>query len=333
MDHDTCCAYVNAAFSSQQLDSGALFFWKVLGGGVPCSPCKETCEGVECGEGKRCVLRNGTPKCVCSPDCRGLSKILKGPVCGTDGRKYKSACRLRKRACRTKKSNLSVAYAGPCQRSCDKINCPNGKYCLLDQNLTPHCVKCSRHCADNEGGDKQVCGTDGVTYRSPCYLKEAACKKGKAIPIAYRGQCFKGASCRNIQCKERQVCLTDPMNGEPRCVTCSYKCPNVKSQRETGGTICGTNNRTYISWCHMLKDSCSTGFLIETKFPGSCQIGEKSGWNYQHHNKVKNKKKTGFSSKEAHSSKESKTVELSSSNQMDDLKQNANSMKTDNLQI
>jgi hypothetical protein len=40
-----------------------------------------------------------------------------------------------------------------------------------------------------------------------------------------------------------------------------------------GGPICGTNNRTYHSWCHMLKDACATGFVIETKFSGSCDLG------------------------------------------------------------
>jgi len=44
-------------------------------------------------------------------------------------------------------------------------------------------------------------------------------------------------------------------------------------RRDMGGPICGTNNRTYHSWCHMLKDACATGFVIETKFSGTCDIG------------------------------------------------------------
>jgi len=73
----------------------------------------ESCTGVECGEGKQCVIRRGRPKCVCSPDCR--KSRHKGPVCGTDGRSYRSVCRLRKRACRRKSSTLAVAYYGHCQ--------------------------------------------------------------------------------------------------------------------------------------------------------------------------------------------------------------------------
>lgn len=86
------------------------------------------------------------------------------------------------------------------------------------------------------------------------------------------------ASCSNVQCKEHQACLTEITTGHPRCVTCSYRCPKVRSRSRSsgfGGPICGTNDRTYTSWCHMLKDACATGYVIETKFPGSCEIGGK----------------------------------------------------------
>ncbi|KAJ8962668.1 hypothetical protein NQ318_001062 [Aromia moschata] len=36
---------------------------------------------------------------------------------------------------------------------------------------------------------RQVCGSDGLTYPSACHLREKACRKGKAIPIAYKGPC------------------------------------------------------------------------------------------------------------------------------------------------
>lgn len=78
---------------------------------------------------------------------------------------------------------LSV-FAG----SCDKIRCPAGKHCLVDQNLKPHCVRCSRRCPAPVPG-KHVCGADGATYPSACHLREAACRKGKAIPFAYKGRC------------------------------------------------------------------------------------------------------------------------------------------------
>jgi hypothetical protein len=39
---EECCASdsVATAWSSEDLDAGTLFFWRVLGGGVPCYACK-----------------------------------------------------------------------------------------------------------------------------------------------------------------------------------------------------------------------------------------------------------------------------------------------------
>ena len=76
----------------------------------------DSCAEVKCGEGKQCVMRKGRPKCVCAPDCRGAkSGKGGGPVCGTDGRSYRSACRLMKRACRRGNTSLQVDYRGLCQ--------------------------------------------------------------------------------------------------------------------------------------------------------------------------------------------------------------------------
>ena len=81
----------------------------------------------------------------------------------------------------------------PLPATCSKLNCRDKKQCLIDQNMIPHCVNCAeRKCVHGSGskmGNKSVCGTDGITYSSICHLRQAACHKGKAIPIAYKGPC------------------------------------------------------------------------------------------------------------------------------------------------
>lgn len=40
----------------------------------------------------------------------------------------------------------------------------------------------------------QVCGVDGKSYRNVCEIRRAACRQGRAIPVAYRGPCNQGES-------------------------------------------------------------------------------------------------------------------------------------------
>ncbi|XP_025418659.1 follistatin-A isoform X2 [Sipha flava] len=282
---DQCCELggtsVSTSWSPTDLDSGALFFWSVLGDGIPCTRCKGSCTDVECGAGKACVMRSGSPKCICSPNCKRHDGLrAKGPVCGTDGVSYKSHCRLKKRSCRTRDQSLTVAYHGLCQNSCDKVSCPEGKYCLQDQNLMPHCVQCATYCPPGMLPSKLVCGSDGRTYQSTCHLREAACRVGKAIPIAYKGRCKKSATCATVSCKGGQKCLVEK-SGRPRCVTCNLPCPEPETsggkRKDTGGPVCGSNDKTYHSWCHMFMDACATGLVIETKASGPCRRHEGDG--------------------------------------------------------
>ncbi|KAL6255466.1 hypothetical protein P5V15_013800 [Pogonomyrmex californicus] len=283
---ENCCASNAAAataYSEEDLDSGSLFFWRVLGGGVQCRPCRESCVEVKCEEGKKCVVRRGRPRCVCSPEC----KIPRGggPVCGTDGKSYKSLCRLKKRACKKGNHELAVAYNGHCQSSCARVRCGQGRSCLLDQNLSPHCVRCARRCPQapphQVAGARPVCGADGNTYKSACHLRLAACRAGRAVPVAYKGHCKRSADCTKIRCREGQTCLSEIKSGRPRCVTCTYRCPRKRVRnrahhekdrnRDSSTTmLCATNNITYPSWCHIIKDACVTGFVLETRHAGPC---------------------------------------------------------------
>jgi hypothetical protein len=74
--------------------------------------------------------------------------------------------------------------------SCQSVSCLNGRYCVLDQNHTPHCVPCRLKCPPAQP-NQQICGSDGNTYDSLCKVRAAMCLRGKSIAIAYRGPCIR----------------------------------------------------------------------------------------------------------------------------------------------
>ncbi|XP_073881230.1 follistatin-related protein 3 isoform X3 [Macaca fascicularis] len=79
---------------------------------VHCLPCKDSCDGVECGPGKACRMLGGRPRCECAPDCSGLPARLQ--VCGSDGATYRDECELRAARCRGH-PDLRVMYRGRCR--------------------------------------------------------------------------------------------------------------------------------------------------------------------------------------------------------------------------
>lgn len=61
--------------------------------------------------------------------------------------------------------------------------CAFGALCLAGQCVCPRC----EHPLPGP-----VCGTDGVTYRSACELREAACQQQTRIEEARAGPCEQG---------------------------------------------------------------------------------------------------------------------------------------------
>ncbi|XP_065216145.1 follistatin-like [Planococcus citri] len=281
ISQENCCSETDAstAYTAEDYRPQLLFFLRAMGDGVPCKPCKETCESLQCEVGKKCVVKQDRPTCICAPKCKHQKNTKKGPVCGTDARTYKSLCRLKKRACRTNDQTLNVNYYGLCQSSCQNVKCPADKSCVQDQNLNAHCVKCNFCSNRTPSNPRRVCGIDGITYRSACHLRQISCLNGRSITTAYEGRCKSNASCKNIRCPRGEKCLMHKASNLPRCVSCS-ECPKWKTaaaiRREMGGPICGTNNQTYDSWCFMVEDSCRLGYVVETQFAASCQTGNKS---------------------------------------------------------
>ncbi|TGZ46602.1 hypothetical protein CRM22_011105 [Opisthorchis felineus] len=144
-------------------------------------PC-DACNNKECKYYAICQKNaDGEPQCICPTDC----PYVQGgkTVCGNDGNTYEDECVLKVRSC-AEQREIYVIHEGPC-KACPN-GCPLGYQCRNGQ-----CV-CRDACPPTSSLlDAEVCGTDGLLYRSECELKRQACLQGKEINADP-----SGASCR-----------------------------------------------------------------------------------------------------------------------------------------
>ncbi|XP_011886523.1 PREDICTED: agrin isoform X3 [Cercocebus atys] len=153
-------------------------------------PC-ETCGDAVCAFGAVC----SAGQCVC-PRCEHPPP---GPVCGSDGVTYGSACELREAACR-QQTQIEEARAGPCEQAeCGSGGSGSGEDGDCEQELCRQrggiwdedsedgpCV-CDFSCQSVLGSP--VCGSDGVTYSTECELKKARCESRQELSVAAQGAC------------------------------------------------------------------------------------------------------------------------------------------------
>ncbi|XP_077888335.1 follistatin-related protein 3 isoform X2 [Ictidomys tridecemlineatus] len=146
--------------------------------------------------------------------------------------------------------------------SCDGVECGPGKACRM-LGGRPRC-ECAPDCAGLPAR-LQVCGSDGATYRDECELRAARCRGHPDLRVMYPGRCQK--SCVHVVCPRPQSCVVD-QTGSAHCVMCrSAPCP---APTIPGQELCGNNNVTYISSCHLRQATCFLGRSIGVRHPGSC---------------------------------------------------------------
>ena len=81
-------------------------------------------------------------------------------------------------------------------------------------------------------------------------------------------------SCAHVVCLRPQSCVVD-QTGSAHCVVCrAAPCPAPSSP---GQELCGNNNVTYMSSCHLRQATCFLGRSIGVRHPGSCAGAARGG--------------------------------------------------------
>ncbi|XP_012920570.1 agrin isoform X1 [Heterocephalus glaber] len=157
---------------------------------VSAGPC-QTCGDAVCAFGAVC----SAGQCVC-PRCEDPPP---GPVCGSNGVTYPSACDLREAACQ-QQVQIEEARAGPCEQAecgsggsgsgedgeCERDLCQQ-RGGLWDEDSEDGLCVCDFSCQSVLRSP--VCGSDGVTYDTECDLKKARCESQRGLYVAAPGAC------------------------------------------------------------------------------------------------------------------------------------------------
>ncbi|XP_054715230.1 follistatin-A-like [Uloborus diversus] len=153
-----------------------------------------------------------------------------------------------------------------CKVSCDGVRCGRGMRCVLRRGR-PACV-CAPPCSRRKRQMGEVCGSDGRTYKHLCRLLKRQCRKGVPhLTVEYFGKCQK--TCERVHCSGRKTCLLDQVL-RPHCVRCQEYCPPGPLLADT---VCGADNNTYPSTCHLRQAACTKGKAVPQAYRGKCRAG------------------------------------------------------------
>ncbi|NXP34997.1 FSTL3 protein, partial [Leiothrix lutea] len=144
--------------------------------------------------------------------------------------------------------------------SCEGVVCGPDKVCKMKHGR-PQCA-CAPDCSSLPR-KLQVCGSDGYTYRDECDLLTAKCRDHPDLEVMYQGKC-----------KSRCSRAPTPLHPFP---ILSLSCLHSLLYKEGSldHALCGNNNVTYPSACHLRRATCHRGRSIGVRHYGSCSAAAK----------------------------------------------------------
>jgi len=179
-----------------------------LYGGTPGQCHPQICENNFCGKAARCIVVDGTEKCVCNfggkyPNCENhsCSSCSRNEVCVYRNSKYECICK-----------NLSEK----CEDKCKGKKCNEQGHCIVIEGK-PTCV-----CKDNRGIYPEcngLCSSKNCNGRGKCIIENGlphcVCKYENSTAQSDYPGCDH--PCRSFNCLSIGVCAVEH-NGRPTCI-------------------------------------------------------------------------------------------------------------------